>query len=50
MAKIKTSLMLSVVARKLLIKLAQKLGLSQSASLELAIRWFAKEENIFLDE
>ena len=46
MKKRSTSLRLSDQARTLLAKLAEKLGISQTAVLELAIRKLAKDEGI----
>ncbi len=45
MAKKKTSIRLSSEAKALLEQLSKKLGISQSAVLELAIRAFAKQED-----
>jgi predicted DNA-binding protein len=44
MAKKKTSIRLSSEAKALLEQLSKKLGISQSAVLEIAIRTFAKQE------
>ncbi len=41
-----TSLRLSEEARSLLVKVATKLGISQTAVLELAIRQIAKQEAV----
>ena len=46
MAKIQTSIRLSQEAKRLICKLASKLGLNQSAILELAIREMAERKNI----
>lgn len=50
MAKIKTSIMLSPKAKQLLVKLAEKLGLSQSAIFELAIRHFAQVQDVEIED
>ena len=47
MKKRSTSLRLSDSARLLLTRLAEKLGISQTAVLEVAIRKLAKEEGIY---
>ena len=46
MPKKPTNIRLSEDAKKLLTLLAQKLGLSQTGVIELAIREFAKKEKI----
>lgn len=46
MAKYKTSFTLSETARRLLEATADKLGVSQTAVLELAIRDYAKREKV----
>jgi predicted transcriptional regulator len=46
MMKKKTSIRYSAEAKDLLEKLAKKMGISQSAVLELAIRALAKQEGI----
>ena len=46
MRKRATSLRLSDKARRLLVKLAEKLGISQTSVLEMAIRKLAKEEDV----
>jgi len=46
MAKKKTSIRYSSEAKTLLEQLSKKLGISQSAVLELAIRTLAKQEGI----
>jgi len=48
MPKKPTNIRLSEDAKKLLTLLAQKLGLSQTGVIELAIREFAKKEKISL--
>jgi len=40
------SIRISSEAKELLLKLAQHLGISQTAVLELAIRQLAKQENV----
>lgn len=46
MVKIQTSIRMSPQAKRLLWKLASKLGLNQSAILELAIREMAERKNV----
>lgn len=48
MEKIATSFRISLTAKKLLLALAEKLSVSQTAVFELAIRHLSKEENISL--
>lgn len=50
MAKHKTSIMFSLTAKKLIVRLVEKLGLSQSAIIELAIRKLAESENVSVGE
>ncbi len=49
MAKVKTSIMLTRVALELLKKLAERSGISMSATLEIIIREKAKTEQVTPD-
>ncbi len=49
MVKKQTSIRMSDTAKKLVVLLAERLGISQSAVLELAIRTLAKQEGIRLE-
>jgi predicted transcriptional regulator len=48
MNKHKTSVAMSQEAERLLRLLAEKLGISKSAVLEIAIRWLARQEKVKL--
>jgi hypothetical protein len=46
MNKVLTSIRISLTAKKLLVALANKLGISQSAVIEIAVRDKAKAEGV----